>query len=70
MFSAVLGFVPGAADKRLTLMKPALPPWLDAVQIDDLMVGGIPVSLEFTRIADDTMVNVPGTSEIDVVVHY
>ncbi len=35
-----------------------------------MMVGGIPVSLEFTRIADDTMVNVPGISEIDVVVHY
>ena len=70
MLSAVLGFIPNAMEKRLTLMKPALPHWLDALQIDDMMVGGIPVSLEFTRIADDTMVNVPGVSEIDVEVHY
>ena len=70
MLSAVLGFIPNALEKRLTLMKSALPYWLDALKIDDMMVGGIPVSLEFKRIGDDTMVNVPGVSEIDVVVHY
>ncbi len=70
MLSAVLGFIPNAMEKRLTLMKSALPYWLDALKIDDMMVGGIPVSLEFKRIGDDTMVNVPGVSEIDVVVHY
>jgi hypothetical protein len=69
MLSAVLGFIPNALEKRLTLMKRALPSWLDALKIDDMMVGGIPVSLEFKRIADDTMVNEPGTSEIDLVVH-
>jgi Glycogen debranching enzyme len=70
MLSALLGFVPNAPEKRLTLMKPTLPSWLDSLKIDDLTVGNIPVSLEFTRVADDTMVNVPGASEIDVVVHY
>jgi glycogen debranching enzyme len=70
MLSATLGFIPNATEKRLTLMKPVLPHWLDALQIDELTVGGIPVSLEFTRLGDDTMVNVPGVSEIDVVVHY
>lgn len=70
MLSAVLGFVPNAMEKRLTLMKPTLPSWLDSLNIDNLMVGDLPVRLEFTRIEEDTMVNVPGVSEIDVVVHY
>jgi glycogen debranching enzyme len=70
MLTAALGFIPQAVDKRLTLMKPALPRWLERLKIDDLMVGGIPVNLEFKRVDDDTMVNEPGTSDIDVVVHY
>jgi glycogen debranching enzyme len=70
MLSATLGFIPRAMDKRLTLMKPALPSWLEVLNIEDMRVGGIPVDLEFKRVAGDTMVNVPGVSEIDVVVHY
>jgi glycogen debranching enzyme len=70
MLSATLGFIPRATDKRLTLMKPALPSWLEVLNIEDMRVGGIPVDLEFKRVAGDTMVNVPGVSEIDVVVHY
>ncbi len=70
MLTAVLGFIPQAVDKRLTLMKSTLPRWLETLKIDDLMVGGIPVNLEFKREHDDTMVNEPGTSGIDVVVHY
>jgi glycogen debranching enzyme len=70
MLSAVLGFLPNAMEKRLTLMKPALPEWLDALKISDLRVGGFPVNLEFTRAGEDTMVNEPGVSEIDLVVHY
>jgi glycogen debranching enzyme len=70
MLSAALGFVPNATEKRLALIKPALPSWLEALVIGDLRVGGIPVGLEFQRTGTDTMVNVPGESEIDVVVHY
>ncbi|HEY3274648.1 MAG TPA: glycogen debranching N-terminal domain-containing protein [Methanocella sp.] len=70
MLSAALGFTPNAPKKRLTLIKPSLPDWLETLTIDDLRVGGIPVNIEFKRIGDDTMVNVPGISEIDVVVHY
>ncbi|MGA9140235.1 MAG: glycogen debranching N-terminal domain-containing protein [Methanocella sp.] len=70
MLTAALGFIPQAVDKRLTLVKSALPRWLDMLKIDDLMVGGIPVNLEFKREGEDTIVNEPGTSEIDVVVHY
>lgn len=70
MLSAALGYIPQAMDQRLTLVKPTLPPWLEALKIKDLMVGGVPVSLEFKRIDMDTMVNVPGETAIDVVVHY
>jgi glycogen debranching enzyme len=70
MLSAVMGFTPNAPKKRLTLIKPSLPAWLETLTIDDLRVGGIPVNIEFKRIGTDTMVNEPGTSEIDVVVHY
>ncbi|OPY28540.1 MAG: Amylo-alpha-1,6-glucosidase [Methanocella sp. PtaU1.Bin125] len=70
MLSAALGFIPRAIDRRLTLMKPSLPGWMETLKIDSLMVGDKPVDLEFRRIGDDTMVNEPGVSEIDVVVHY
>jgi glycogen debranching enzyme len=70
MLSAVLGFVPNAMEKRLTLMKPALPLWLDTLTINGMTVGDIPVNVEFKRVGDDTMVNEPGVSEIDLVVHY
>jgi glycogen debranching enzyme len=70
MLSAVLGFVPNAMEKRLTLMKPALPQWLDTLTINGMTVGDIPVNVEFKRVGDDTMVNEPGVSEIDLVVHY
>ncbi|CAJ36023.1 amylo-alpha-1,6-glucosidase [Methanocella arvoryzae] len=70
MLSAALGFIPNALDQRLTLIKPTLPAWVEALKIKDLTVGGIPVSLEFKRIGTDTMVNVPGETDLDVVVHY
>jgi hypothetical protein len=70
MLSAALGFIPQAMDNRLTLMKPSLPSWLESMKIDSLKVGGKPVDIEFRRIGDDTMVNEPGVSEIDLVVHY
>jgi hypothetical protein len=35
-----------------------------------MTVGDIPVNVEFKRVGDDTMVNEPGVSEIDLVVHY
>ena len=70
MLSAALGFIPQALSKRLTLIKPTLPQWLETLKIDAMLVGGISVSLEFQRSGTDTMVNVPGETPIDVVVHY
>lgn len=70
MLSAALGFIPQAMNKRLTLIKPTLPHWLETLTIDDMLVGGNPVSLEFKRSGTDTMVNVPGETPIDVLVHY
>jgi hypothetical protein len=70
MLSGALGLIPQALSKRLTLMKPNLPPWLEALKIQEMVVGDIPVSLEFKRVETDTMVNVPGDTPIDVVVHY
>jgi glycogen debranching enzyme len=60
MLSASLGFIPDALNRRLTLYKPKLPPWLHNVKIGKLIVGEAFTQLEFKRDGDSTLVNVVG----------
>jgi glycogen debranching enzyme len=58
MLNASLGLVPDALNRRLTLIKPHLPPWLGKLRIDRLNVGDASVRLEFQRVEGGTLVNV------------
>lgn len=71
MLIACLGPVPDALNKRLTLVKPHLPPWLGKVNITDLMVGDASVCMEFRREGSDTLVDVTKKrGELDVFIEY
>jgi len=71
MLSASLGFTPDALGRRLTLVKPKLPPWMQRVRIGKLIVGDASVELEFRRDGDSTLVNVVGKrGDLEVHVVY
>ncbi len=71
MLSAALGFIPDALNRRLTLYKPKLPPWLSTVRIGKLIVGEAYIHLEFKRVGDSTLVNVVGKrGDLEVHVVY
>ncbi len=71
MLSASLGFKPDALGKKLTLVKPKLPPWLHTVRISKLIVGDAHTELEFKREGDSTLVNVVGKrGDLEVHVVY
>jgi glycogen debranching enzyme len=70
MLTASLGFFPDALRERLTLVKPKLPPWLQKVRINRLIVGNAHTELEFQRVGESTLVNVVGkrgTLEVQIV---
>ena len=70
MLSASLGLVPDALNRRLTLFKPTLPPWLRTVKIGKLIVGDAYTELEFKREGESTLVNVVGkrgSLEVNIV---
>lgn len=71
MLSASLGFTPDALGRKLTLVKPKLPPWLHTVRISKLIVGDAYTQLEFQREGDSTLVNVVGKrGDLEVHVVY
>ena len=45
LVTGMLGLVPSAADNRLTLDRPALPPWLRWLEVHDLRLGKSRVTL-------------------------
>jgi hypothetical protein len=71
MLIACLGPVPDALNKRLTLVKPHLPPWLSKVSITGLRVGDVSVCMEFRREGRDTLVDVAEKhGDLDVFIEY
>ena len=71
MLIAALGLTPDALNKRLQLVKPHLPPWLNKVNITDLRVGEASVNMEFRREESGTLVNVvKKQGDIDVFIEY
>jgi glycogen debranching enzyme len=71
MLAACLGPMPDALNKRLTLVKPHLPPWLGKVDVTDLQVGDASVRMEFRREGSDTLVDVTEKhGDLDVFIEY
>jgi glycogen debranching enzyme len=58
LLTSVLGIRPSAPRKELTIVNPALPPFLEQLRIRNLQVGGSRVDLDFTRRGDRTFCNV------------
>jgi glycogen debranching enzyme len=58
MLTSVLGIRPSAPQRELNIMNPALPDWLDYLQIRNLRIGNSRVGLDFTRRGDRTFCNV------------
>jgi glycogen debranching enzyme len=56
--TSVLGIRPSAPRSELNIVSPALPPFLDQLNIRNLQVGGSRVDLDFTRRSDRTFCNV------------
>jgi glycogen debranching enzyme len=58
MLTSVLGIRPSAPLRELNVMNPALPDWLDYLQIRNMRIGNSRVSLDFSRRGDRTFCNV------------
>jgi glycogen debranching enzyme len=71
MLIAALGLTPDALNKRLMVVKPHLPPWLNKIDITDLRVGSASVNMEFRREESGTLVNVVKKhGDLDVFIEY
>jgi glycogen debranching enzyme len=66
---AILGLKPEAPERRLRIVNPKLPPWLNTVHVRGLRVGGGTVSLQYRRTGRTTHVEVQKVSGgVDVIV--
>jgi glycogen debranching enzyme len=70
LMEAMLGLSPNAFEKRLSVVRPLLPDFVNNIELRDLTVGAARVSLRFERTPEDTTaVTVLHTEgELDVVV--
>ena len=66
LLSAMLGFEPEAERERLTLRAPALPQWMDSLELRRLKLGAQNLNLKFDRSNGGTSVVLGGDSEIEV----
>jgi glycogen debranching enzyme len=58
LLTSVLGIRPSAPRKELNIINPALPPFMDQLNIRNLRIGGSRVGLDFTRRGERTFCNV------------
>jgi glycogen debranching enzyme len=66
LLSSALGFLPEAEHQRLTLRSPALPSWMDSLELGHLRLGGQDLHLRFERSERGTSVILPDATEIEV----
>jgi glycogen debranching enzyme len=66
LLQAMLGMHPDAANRRLWLVRPKLPPWLSQIHIIDLPVGGELVNLHAEVRRGKTVVNVETSEGVSV----
>jgi len=68
ILTSILGLVPDAQSRRLYIVRPRLPHWLDFVRLSGLRVGNGTLDLMYHRQRTRTVVEVIGrTGEIEVV---
>jgi len=71
VLTAVLGIVPDAFAKKLRVIRPCLPVWLDWVEIKGLTVGGSHVDLRFERSEELTLAAVTSKAhDLQVMIEY
>jgi glycogen debranching enzyme len=58
MTQAILGLCPDAPARKLTIVRPHLPYWLESVRVNALRVGSAEVDLRYRRRAGETRVEV------------
>jgi glycogen debranching enzyme len=58
LLTGLLGLCPSAEQGELAIVDPCLPPFLDALRVDNLRIGSSRLSLEFEREGDRTYCNV------------
>jgi glycogen debranching enzyme len=69
MLTSVLGIRPSAPRRELNIVNPALPDWLDLVQLRGLRVGQSRIALDFTRRGERTFCNVVSVEGEKLVVN-
>jgi glycogen debranching enzyme len=63
-----LGLSPDALDRRLRVIRPSLPRWLERVEVTGLRIGGSRVDLEFQRAGDHvTLADARVEGDLEVV---
>jgi glycogen debranching enzyme len=63
-----LGLSPDALDRRLRVIRPSLPRWLERVEVTGLRIGGSRVDLEFERAGDHvTLADARVEGDLEVV---
>jgi hypothetical protein len=55
---AILGLCPDAVGRRLSVVRPRLPDWLEVVQVNGLKVGDAEVDLRYRRRGHKTRLEV------------
>jgi glycogen debranching enzyme len=58
ILTSVLGIRPSAANGELNIVNPALPDWLDQLEVRNMRIGNSRVGLDFTRRGERTFCNV------------
>ncbi len=58
LLQAMLGLLPDATARKLSIVRPTLPPWLDWVEVDRIAVGAGEVDVRYERIGARTAVDV------------
>jgi len=58
ILTSVLGIRPSAANGELNIVNPALPEWLNQLEVRNLRIGNSRVGLDFTRRGERTFCNV------------
>jgi glycogen debranching enzyme len=68
LLKAGLGLSPDALDKRLRIIRPSLPRWLERVEVTGLEIGDSRVDLQFERAGDQvTLVDARIEGDLEVV---
>jgi hypothetical protein len=67
LLRAGLGLVPDGLERRLRVIRPSLPRWLDWVEVSNLRLAGSSIDLTFERAGDTvTLADAKIAGDVDV----